>query len=227
MTKWGAYYIQNSFSETSESLNNLMDWVSTMMISIFTIILWIYTTMNLSKSQCNYIIESQFIEFNWTCLPLLILCCMASVSLKTLYVEDSQITMPCLNLNVTGHQWYWEYYYPDFNISYDSFLQEWESKAFRLTECDNRVVLPIKTPIRISVSSNDVVHSWSVPSLGVKMDATPGRILSTIHFSNLPGLVYGFCAELCGVNHSFMPIAIEQTSFLSFKNWVHLMKMNQ
>nr|YP_010692533.1 cytochrome c oxidase subunit II [Aonchotheca putorii]WBV76989.1 cytochrome c oxidase subunit 2 [Aonchotheca putorii] len=223
MMKWSAYYLQDCMSFSGESLNNLMDWVTTMMISILIAVVWFYYSVKISKSICNYIIENQSVEFLWTVFPLFILMFMASISLKSLYTEEHYQNLPCMNLNVTGHQWYWEYYYPDFNLMFDSYLQEWESSLFRLSECDNRVVLPINAMVRVSVSSADVIHSWAIPSLGIKMDATPGRIISTMMVPLTPTLVYGLCAELCGANHSFMPIVIEYTSVLLFKNWVNMM----
>lgn len=222
MIKWSALYLQDGISFTGESLNCLIDWVTIIIVSILMAVIWFYIRIQISKTLSNHIIDSQFIEFGWTCFPLIILYCIASISLKALYVEDSQSLSPCLNFNVTGHQWYWEYYYPDFNITFDSYLQEWESRNFRLSDCDNRVVLPFKTPVRVSVTSADVIHSWAIPSLGIKIDATPGRIVSTIYNPIIPGLAYGLCAELCGANHSFMPITIEHTSLLLFKKWVYL-----
>lgn len=221
MIKWSAFYLQDCIRLTRESLNNLIDWVITIIISIFIAVFWVFVSIKINKRNNNYIIEHQSIELIWTRIPIIILCFIARLSLRSLYTEERYDNFPCINLNITGHQWYWEYYYPDFNLTFDSYIQEWESGLFRLSDCDNRVVLPINTIIRLSTSSADVIHSWAIPSLGIKIDATPGRIVSTLHFPLTPTLIYGICAELCGTNHSFIPIVLEQTSILLFKNWVN------
>nr|YP_006702460.1 cytochrome c oxidase subunit II [Trichuris discolor]AFK81033.1 cytochrome c oxidase subunit 2 [Trichuris discolor] len=227
MTKWNPFYLQDSVSPTMDSLMLLSDWVMTMMMMILIAVTWFYFGLNLSSSITNKIIDHKSMEFAWTSTPMIILCAMASISMKTLYSEEPPLQTPMMNLVVTGHQWYWEYYYPDFNINFDSFLSQWEKSYFRNIECDNRTVLPLKTPLRIAVTSADVIHSWSMPSLGMKLDATPGRIVSASHLAYLPGLSYGFCAELCGVNHSYMPITLEYTSMLMFKHWLNLMYNSQ
>nr|QXJ80296.1 cytochrome oxidase subunit 2 [Trichuris sp. 2 ARS-2017] len=220
MMKWNPLYIQDSINYTMMSLSKLSDWVMTMMLMIMISVMWFYMGVILNNFITNTIMEHKSIEFMWTSLPLVILCLMASISMKTLYAEEPSNQYPAMNLLSTGHQWYWEYYYPDFNINFDSFLLSWEKDMYRNMECDNRVMLPLYTPIRIAVTSADVIHSWSMPSMGIKLDATPGRVISTAHQSTIPGLSYGFCAELCGVNHSYMPITVEHTSILLFKNWL-------
>nr|QXJ80348.1 cytochrome oxidase subunit 2 [Trichuris sp. KE396] len=220
MMKWNPLYIQDSMNYTMMSLTNLSDWVMMMMMMILVSVVWFYSGVMTSQVITNKMIDHKSMEFAWTSLPMIILCFMASISMKTLYQEEPSNQFPSMNLLSTGHQWYWEYYYPDFNIAFDSFLSEWESHLHRNIECDNRILLPLNTPLRIAVTSADVIHSWSVPSMGIKLDATPGRIISAYHQSVIPGLSYGFCAELCGVNHSYMPITIEHTSILLFKNWL-------
>lgn len=220
MIKWNPLYTQDGISPLSLPLNELCDWVVTIIFLILTSVTWFYFTLTFNKFSTNLILEHKSIEFAWTGTPIIILSLIASISIKTLYLEEPSTQPPVINLIVTGHQWYWEYYYPDFNINFDRFLTQWEDSNYRNLECDTRTLLPIKTPLRIAVTSADVIHRWSVPSLIIKLDATPGRIISFNHYSNLPGISFGFCAELCGVNHRYIPIALEHTSVLLFKNWL-------
>nr|YP_009110044.1 cytochrome c oxidase subunit II [Trichinella murrelli]AFK93092.1 cytochrome c oxidase subunit II [Trichinella murrelli]AIW56981.1 cytochrome c oxidase subunit II [Trichinella murrelli] len=222
MTKWTAMYTQDSYNYSSLLLTNFMDWVMIMMFSILILVLWTYTG-TLFTSSNSLMLDHKWLEFLWTISPLGVLLSMASMSMKALYTEEGLPTPPTLSLKITGHQWYWTYNYPDFNLEFDSYMKEWESQDFRLLDCDNRVILPTQVPIRMSVTSADVIHSWTIPSLGIKMDAMPGRINSTTTESTLPGIMYGQCSELCGVNHSFMPITIEFTTISAFKSWVNTM----
>nr|YP_009110031.1 cytochrome c oxidase subunit II [Trichinella britovi]AIW56969.1 cytochrome c oxidase subunit II [Trichinella britovi] len=222
MMKWTAMYVQDSHNHSSLLLTNFMDWVMIMMLSILILVLWTYTG-TLFTSSNSLMLDHKWLEFLWTISPLGVLLSMASMSMKALYTEEGLPTPPTLSLKITGHQWYWTYNYPDFNLEFDSYMKEWESQDFRLLDCDNRVILPAQVPIRMSVTSADVIHSWTIPSLGIKMDAMPGRINSTTTESTLPGIMYGQCSELCGVNHSFMPITIEFTTISAFKSWVNMM----
>nr|AIW57060.1 cytochrome c oxidase subunit II [Trichinella sp. T9] len=222
MMKWTAMYTQDSYNYSSLLLTNFMDWVMIMMLSILVLVLWTYTG-TLFTSSNSLMLDHKWLEFLWTISPLGVLLSMAGMSMKALYTEEGLPTPPILSLKITGHQWYWTYNYPDFNLEFDSYMKEWESQDFRLLDCDNRVILPTQVPIRMSVTSADVIHSWTIPSLGIKMDAMPGRINSTTTESTLPGIMYGQCSELCGVNHSFMPITIEFTTISAFKSWVNMM----
>nr|AQP26951.1 cytochrome c oxidase subunit 2 [Nasutitermes sp. G682] len=151
---------------------------------------------------------------------------MAIPSLRLLYLMD-EIHNPAMTLKTVGHQWYWSYEYSDFTkLEFDSYMVQQEDQpidAFRLLDTDNRVVLPMNSPIRMIVTAADVLHSWTVPSLGVKTDATPGRLNQMSFSTNRPGLLYGQCSEICGANHSFMPIVIESVSTNQFINWASKM----
>ena len=132
-----------------------------------------------------------------------------------LYLID-EIHNPVVTLKTVGHQWYWSYEYSDFiTLVFDSYKIQQEDQqinTFRILDTDNRVVLPVNSPVRIIVTAADVLHSWAVPRLGVKTDATPGRLNQTSFSINRPGLLYGQCSEICGANHRFMPIVIERVS---------------
>ena len=170
------------------------------------------------------------IEIVWTVVPAIILLFIAVPSFSLLYSMD-EVLDPAITLKVIGHQWYWSYEYSDYNhlteentgINYDSYMvadDDLTKGAFRLLEVDNRVVLPVNTHVRVLITSADVLHSWAVPSFGVKVDACPGRLNQTTLFINRPGTFYGQCSELCGTNHGFMPIAVEAVSLEAYTDWI-------
>ncbi len=169
------------------------------------------------------IAHNTLLEAAWTAFPVIILVAIAFPSLKLLYymdrAQDAEMT-----LKVVGHQWYWSYEYPDHgDLAFDSVMvpeDELEPGQPRLLETDYRVVLPVNTTVRVIVTSEDVIHSWALPALGLKTDAVPGRINETWVRIDREGLYYGQCSELCGVNHGFMPVAIEAVSKKSFAAWL-------
>lgn len=132
-----------------------------------------------------------------------------------------EVKNPSLTIKAIGHQWYWSYEYADYReLEFDSYMIPTRDLTLgkpRLLEVDKRLILPSKTPIRVLVSSADVLHSWAIPSLGIKMDAVPGRLNQVKFFISRCGLFYGQCSEICGANHSFMPIVIESIKFSSFE----------
>lgn len=141
-----------------------------------------------------------------------------------------EIINPAMTIKAIGHQWYWSYEYSDYQtkgidtISFDSYMipeEDLEIGQLRLLEVDNRVVVPTHTHVRVLVTSTDVLHSWAVPSLGVKVDAVPGRLNQLSFFVQREGLYYGQCSELCGVNHGFMPIVVEAVSLNDYIDWVY------
>ena len=172
------------------------------------------------------------IEIIWTSIPALILLIIAIPSFALLYSMD-EIIYPLITIKVIGSQWYWTYEYSDFftfenkhtdeSLIFDSYmLQEDDLKLgqFRLLEVDNRVVVPTYTHIRVLITASDVLHSWAIPSLGIKLDACPGRLNQTSMFIKRTGVFYGQCSEICGINHAFMPIVIESVSSKDFMDWL-------
>lgn len=137
-----------------------------------------------------------------------------------------EVVDPSITIKVVGHQWYWSYEYSDYEagqVEYDSYMvptADLEEGQFRLLEVDNRVVVPINTHVRVLVTGADVIHSFAVPALGVKLDAVPGRLNQTNFLVKRPGVFYGQCSEICGANHSFMPIVVEATSAENYVRWV-------
>jgi cytochrome c oxidase subunit 2 len=167
--------------------------------------------------------HNTLLEVAWTVLPVLTLLVIVIPSMKLLYYSD-KAQQPDMTLKVTGHQWYWTYTYPDQGeFSFDSVpipAENLEPGQPRLLVVDNPVVVPVGTTIQVLLASDDVIHDWAVPSLGLKKDATPGRVNETWFRANQEGTFYGMCSELCGVNHYFMPIEVRAVSKEAFDAWV-------
>ena len=165
------------------------------------------------------------LEIIWTTIPSIILLMLAIPSFSLLYAID-ELVSPEITVKVIGNQWFWSYEFSEINkeINIDSYMILEEDLAFgslRLLEVDKRLVLPIETSIRILISSTDVLHSFAVPSLGIKMDACPGRLNQISLWINRKGIYFGQCSEICGVNHAFMPIVIEGITLKDFINYIN------
>nr|WNL54513.1 cytochrome c oxidase subunit II [Amitermes amifer] len=226
MTTWLNLTLQDSASPVMEQLIFFHDHALMIMLMIITTVFYTMIMIIQNKQTSRFILEGQMLETIWTIAPAIILVFIAIPSLRLLYLMD-EIHNPAMTLKAVGHQWYWSYEYSDFTkLEFDSYMVQQEDQqpnTFRLLDTDNRIVLPMNSPIRMIVTAADVLHSWTVPSLGVKTDATPGR-LNQVSFSiNRPGLLYGQCSEICGANHSFMPIVVESVSTNQFINWVSKM----
>nr|YP_010554596.1 cytochrome c oxidase subunit II [Cheumatopsyche infascia]UYO79216.1 cytochrome c oxidase subunit II [Cheumatopsyche infascia] len=221
MASWSNLNLQNSSSPLMENLLYFHD--STMMIIILISIFILYMiSSNLYNKFYNFnLLEHQNIEFIWTMIPSIFLLMIAFPSLHLLYLMD-EINKPNLSLKIIGHQWYWSYEYSDFkNIKFDSYMSPFSSKnSFRLLDVDNRIILPFNLQIRSLVSSSDTIHAWTIPAIGMKTDAMPGRLNQISFLINRPGLFYGQCSEICGANHSFMPICIESINLNYFFKWI-------
>nr|QXN53147.1 cytochrome c oxidase subunit II [Rasbora tornieri] len=213
---------QDAASPVMEELLNFHDHALMIVLLISILVLYIIAAMVSTKLTNKFILDSQEIEIVWTVLPAIILISIALPSLRILYLMD-EINDPHVTVKAMGHQWYWSYEYTDYhNMGFDSYMIPTELLApgeFRLLETDYRVVLPKEAPVRVLVSAEDVLHSWAVPSLGIKMDAVPGRLNQIAFIISRPGVFYGQCSEICGANHSFMPIVIEAVPLEYFEFW--------
>ena len=222
MRSWSQTQLQDSVTTAITMLLSFHDLILMTIVLILTIISYMLIFIILNKLSNRILNEAHKVEFIWTILPAIILLLLAIPSLQLLYIiEESQ--NPVLTIKAVGHQWYWNYEYGDFpHINYDSFLinsSQISVEKFRLLEVNNRIIIPINTEVRLLVTAADVIHSWTIPSLGVKADAIPGR-LNQLSFSiHRPGVFYGQCSEICGANHSFMPITLESINTKSFINW--------
>ncbi|YP_009705866.1 cytochrome c oxidase subunit II (mitochondrion) [Linepithema humile] len=221
--------LQNSNSPIYDMMIFFHDF--TMMILIFITLMISFIMFKLINNKLidRFLLQGHTIELIWTITPMFILIFIAIPSIKILYLTDEMHNNK-LTIKTIGHQWYWSYEYSDFiNLNFDSFMTPSNSlnlNEFRLLDVDNRCVLPFNFPIRVLTTSMDVIHSWTVPSLGIKMDSTPGRLNQMYLYMYRPGLYFGQCSEICGTNHSFMPIVIESTNFSYFKKWLLSMYNN-
>nr|YP_010946832.1 cytochrome c oxidase subunit II [Rhabdoblatta marginata]WGO57589.1 cytochrome c oxidase subunit II [Rhabdoblatta marginata] len=226
MTTWANMNLQDSASPIMEQLIYFHDHALMIIIMILMIVIYMMVMLTTNTFTNRFLLEGQLIEVAWTIAPAIILIFIAIPSLRLLYLMD-EINNPVVTLKTIGHQWYWSYEYSDFlKVEFDSYMipiNEMNNNDFRLLDVDNRAALPMNTFIRIIITATDVLHSWTVPSLGIKADATPGRLNQTSFLINRPGLFYGQCSEICGANHSFMPIVIESISIKNFINWVSSM----
>lgn len=218
--------------------NYLMYYLLIIFITVFYLLsIKIFNTIN-KKGGTNWVRysnHSHIIELIWTMIPAIILVIIAIPSFKLLYsLEADDLIKPCVTLKITGNQWFWNYEisdiltynngtYENLNINFDSYTKSVDDLAtgeLRLLDVDNRVLLPINTPIRLLITAQDVIHSFAVPSFGIKMDAVPGRINHASLFILKPGVYYGQCSELCGSAHERMSIVIEGTSLLNYIKWL-------
>nr|AAD54307.1 cytochrome c oxidase subunit II [Carabus hispanus] len=226
MATWSNLNLQDSASPLMEQLMFFHDHTLMILTMITILVGYLMFTLFFNKYINRYLLEGQMIEVIWTILPAITLVFIALPSLRLLYLLD-EVSNPSLTLKSIGHQWYWSYEYSDFKkLEFDSYMtptNELETNSFRLLDVDNRIMLPFNSQIRILVSAMDVLHSWTIPALGVKIDATPGRLNQTNFFINRSGLFYGQCSEICGANHSFMPIVIESIPTSAFIEWISKM----
>lgn len=219
---------QKAASPNMENITAFNEWLLIVItaITVFVLILMIYVIVRFNaraNPTPSKVAHNTLIEVLWTAVPVIILVLIAIPSLKQLYYLD-KIESPDMTLKAVGHQWYWTHVYPDYDdYEFDSILVEDEDLKPgepRLLTTDEAVVLPVETNIRLLVTADDVIHSWAIPSFGVKRDAVPGRINETWFRINEPGMYYGQCSELCGVRHGFMPIMIRAVSKEEFDAWI-------
>ncbi|YP_851001.1 cytochrome c oxidase subunit II (mitochondrion) [Priapulus caudatus] len=223
MATWGQLMFQDSASPLMEQLIFFHDHILFVLILI-TVVVGYFMIAIMTNSYINrFMLEGQEIETIWTIIPAIILIFVALPSLRLLYLLD-EVNSPSITIKTIGHQWYWSYEYSDFNeLEFDSFMipsTDLEEGQFRLLDVDNRLIIPMENKIRVLVTAADVLHSWAIPSMGIKVDAVPGRLNQLSFFSSRPGVFYGQCSEICGANHSFMPIVLEVVDTPSFIKWV-------
>ncbi len=195
-------------------------------ISIFVLVLLLYVMFRFSEKRNptpSKTTHNTLIEVLWTTIPVIILVVIAIPSFKLLYfadrVEEAEMTIKAI-----GRQWYWSYEYPDYeNFTFDATIVDEEDLVEgqkRLLETDNHVVLPVDTRIRLLITASDVLHSFALPAMGIKLDAVPGRLNETWVQITREGTYYGQCSEICGTGHSYMPITLKAVSKEAFAVWV-------
>jgi len=198
--------LQNAASPLIEQLNFFHDWVMRFVVAIAMAVLWFLYLLVSSRFSFRWFTDSQNVEMVWTILPCLVLVGIAFPSLRLLYIID-EVGQPGVTLKAVGHQWYWSYEYSDFNdTEFDAYMTK---SPYRLLDCDHRILIPTETPVRVLITAADVLHSWTIPVIGVKADAVPGRLNQVRFLCDRAGVYFGQCREICGSNHRFMPIAVE------------------
>lgn len=227
-TPWGIYF-QDGASPVFEGIVELHDQVLFYLLIILIGVTWILfsTILRFRKEGIvhKYHTHSTSIELIWTISPALILIALAFPSFKLLYLMDEVID-PALTIKAIGHQWYWSYEYSDLegqSIEFDSYMiptEDLEEGQLRQLEVDSRVIVPVNTHLRFIITASDVLHDFAIPSLGIKVDASPGRLNQTSTLIKREGVYYGQCSELCGVLHSSMPIVVEAVSVEKFLSWL-------
>nr|BBD20489.1 cytochrome c oxidase subunit II [Cyrtodactylus auribalteatus] len=213
---------QDAAAPIMEELLHLHDHAMMVVFLISTFVLYIITLLITTTLTHTETMNAQMVETVWTVLPAVILILIALPSLRILYLMD-EISTPHLTIKAIGHQWYWTYEYTDYDdMTFDAYMvptQALTPGTLRLLEVDHHTIVPVDSPTRVLVTAEDVLHSWAVPALGIKTDAIPGRLNQTMFTTSRPGLFFGQCSEICGANHSFMPIVMESTSLNTFEGW--------
>ncbi len=226
MSTWSQFNLQDAFSPVIEEFIYFHDFTNIILLFILRFVGVILFRVLINKIIHKSLLEGQILECIWTLIPALILIQIALPSLVLLYTLEEYRRDKGISLKATGHQWYWRYEYPEFNLdsgntSFDSYITPENDLIlgeFRLLETDNRVNLPSQIPIRILVTRADVLHSWAMPRLGIKVDAVPGRLNQLNVEMNTVGVFYGQCSEICGANHRFIPITVQ---FIKIDDWVN------
>lgn len=202
----------------------LMTFVTVFVAALLAFVVWRYRA---SKSPiASRVSHHTALEVAWTVIPVLILFVIAIPSFRLVYFQD-RTDAADLTIKVTGHQWYWEFGYPDqggFSFSSYPIPDDQQPGHLRNLDVDNRVVVPAGKNVRFLTTSGDVIHSFFIPSLGVQRYAIPGRTIETWVKVDEPGVYYGQCNQICGANHSIMPISVQALSEKDFASWVEQAK---
>nr|YP_004935005.1 cytochrome c oxidase subunit II [Salinator rhamphidia]AEQ93903.1 cytochrome c oxidase subunit II [Salinator rhamphidia] len=212
MSLWGQLNLMDPASPIQTEMLLFHDHAIVLLLGIFSFVAVLGMSLLYNKYSCRTLLEAQQLETVWTIIPAFLLIWLALPSLRLLYLLDEESSSGVV-LKATGHQWYWSYEVPAASIeSFDSYMvpsSDLEQGDYRLLEVDNRASVPYDINTTVIATSADVLHAWTLPSMGVKMDAVPGRLNSMGMLIELPGVYYGQCSEICGANHSFMPIVVE------------------
>lgn len=237
----GQMGLQVPVTQVAREINAFHDMVNIIIIAItlFVLFLMAYSIFRFSEKNNptpSKTAHNTLLEVAWTVVPILILVIIAVPSFKLLSLQYSY-PKPDLTIKATGYQWYWSHEYPDHGgFSFDSLMMQDDERAAaikagvpanqvpRLLAVDNEVVVPVNKVVHVLVTANDVIHNWTVPSFGSKVDAVPGRLTATWFKAEQEGIYFGQCSELCGKDHAFMPIGVRVVKQAVFDEWVAAMK---
>lgn len=230
-TPWAVYF-QDSATPNMEGIlelhNNVMFYILIILGFVSYVLYNVLVTYNKAAIAYKYMNHGQFIEIIWTTFPAVILLIIAFPSFILLYICD-EVIAPAMTIKAIGLQWYWKYEYSDFidekgeTIEFESYILPedlLEEGQLRMLDTDEALVCPVDTHIRFIVTAADVIHDFCVPSLGIKIDAAPGRLNQTSALIQREGVYYGQCSELCGVMHSSMPIKVQAVPLADFLSWI-------
>jgi cytochrome c oxidase subunit 2 len=202
----------------------LMPIITGISILVLGLLLYIAYRYNSSRNQtASMTTHNTVIEVLWTVIPVILLIIIAIPSFRILYTAET-IPKADLTIKAIGNQWYWSYEYPDYDdFSFDANMlqdEELSDPSLRLLETDTQIVVPVNKVVKLLITSNDVLHAWTIPAFAVKKDAVPGRLNETWFKAEKTGTYYGQCSELCGPKHAFMPINVKVVSQDEFDNWL-------
>nr|QNT17931.1 cytochrome c oxidase subunit 2 [Pedicinus badii] len=217
---WGQLGFQDSCSPLMLHISMIHDSVMMTCLMVSMVVGYVMTFSIFSFSWNRFLSSAELLETFWVAMPAVVLFLLAVPSLQCLYLMD-ELFAPSLSIKILGHQWYWSYEYSDLgHKEFDSYLMPVEDSVFRLLDSDSTVFVPLHSEIRAIVTSTDVLHAWTIPSMGVKMDAVPGRLNHVMLYSTKLGSMYGQCSEMCGTLHSFMPIKVCVLTKKQFLHWL-------
>jgi cytochrome c oxidase subunit II len=235
----GEMGLQGAASPVAVEIHKFYDLVNTIIIAIavFVLILMLYVMFRFnerSNPTPSKSTHNTLLEVAWTVIPILILVAIAIPSFRLLHLQYSYPKAD-ITLKATGHTWYWEHGYPDLGFSFETRMLDDASReeliaenipAPRLLAVDNEVIVPVNKVVNVLVTAapDGVIHDWTVPSFGSKIDAVPGRVTTTWFKPTVEGIFYGQCSELCGKDHAFMPIGVRVVSEETYNSWVDAMK---
>lgn len=208
MIFWGNLSLQDALRVTIEQIVYFHDYLIIVIAIILSVVGYFLIFVLITKTYSRRIVADHLVERVWTILPIVVLIFLVYPSIYLLYlIDESRVEFLC-TLKVIGHQWYWSYKIDGLlNIEIDSYIDA--DSSVRLIDVDNRVIIPAQEYIRALITSADVLHSWALPALGVKIDAIPGRLNQFVFIVIMHSIIHGQCREICGVNHSFIPIVLE------------------
>ncbi len=227
----GGINYQPAVTEVAHDMHWLSFWVHSIMglivvfVTVLLLIVIFRFNVKRNPTPANWTHNTR-IEIAWTLIPVVILIVMGSFSLPILF-KQLEVPTPDLTVKAIGNQWYWSYYYPDNDFTFDSLMldeADLESHGYapdmHLLAADNALVVPVNAVVHVLVTGADVIHSWTVPSFGVKIDAIPGRLNETWFKAEKEGVYFGQCSELCGKNHGYMPITVKVVSQEAYNTWL-------
>ena len=208
---------------TREQIIYFHDYLIVVITIILCVVGYFLSFVLFTKTYSTRIVADHLVERVWTILPIIVLIFLVYPSIYLLYLIDERRVDFLCTLKVIGHQWYWRYKIDGLlSFELDSYIDR--DSVVRLIDVDNRVVIPSQENIRALITSADVLHSWALPSLGLKIDAVPGRLNQFVFMVIINSVIHGQCSEICGVNHSFIPIVIEVVRLMDLLCWRSLDK---